>query len=336
MLSILERLKQVAHVSYVISEEGNVFYIVLMAFFALLIAGSLFISVKAKELNSELTFGGRVLAVALSVLSLIITGFFSIYSQSPGQASVVVSLSGKVVEENYSQGFAFIAPWNSRVEFDLFSRQLRYGGSNGEAPAYLEGDVQGGEITASVAGGVNANFDLSITYNLNGQKVSEIYEKYKSQENFTKQVIVQRSLATLRSIPPSYSPADFRGDKRAEAQQKMYESLKKELSPYGIEVLSVSLQNIRYEPGIEDALKGVEVARQNKLKAKEELEVATTKAQEKVVVARAEAEANQILSNSLDSKVLQKEWIEAIKTSGRTIVVPDSSAPLINLGVEQK
>lgn len=279
---------------------------------------------------------GAIGVSALSILAMLTTlGASTIYRQDPGEASVLVNIGGNVTGEDYTPGFSVKKPWEDRVEFNLFSQQLIYAGTNGEAPAYTDGVVNGNSISAAVARGVMADFDVSITYNIQGDKVSEIYEKYKSQENFTRQVITQRTLSVLRAVPAKYTPTEFRGDKRGEAQEAMLSELKKELAPFGVDVQTVSLQNIRYAESVEESLKAVEVAQQKQAEAEANLRATEVNAQAKVVEAKAEAEANELLKKSLDNKILQQMWIEAIKGSKGTIVVPDGAAPLLNFNAPQ-
>ncbi len=67
-----------------------------------------------------------------------------------------------------------------------------------------------------------------------------MFKKYRSQDSFTKQVIEPVILSVVRDIPSSYTPVEFRGDKRGEAQSAM---LNAALEPYGVEV---NLQNITF------------------------------------------------------------------------------------------
>lgn len=278
------------------------------------------------------SFATSAISLVSFALAFIMFFFGGLYRQDPGEASVIVNVGGTIVREDYTPGFGFAYPWEYRVEFNLFSQQLTYAGSDGKAPAYTAGSVQGNEVTAPVARGVTSNFDVSVTYNLQGEKISEIYEKYKSQENFTDQIVQQRTLSVLRAIPSDYSPAEFRGEKRNEAQTKMLKSLQEELQPFGIDVQTVSLQDVRFDPSVEESLKNVEVAQQKEAEAQANLRATEVSAKAKIAEAEAEAKANDILNKSLTGNVLRKQWIDAIKASGKTIVVPDSAAPLINVG----
>ena len=149
-------------------------------------------------------------------------------------------------------------------------------------------------------------------------------------------------LSVVRAVPPIYSPVEFRGDKRGEAQDVMLTRLNERLEPYGVKVTMVNLQNISFSEDVEASIKQVEVAQQNEAKAQAELRAkevsakaqiveAEAKAQATVEMARGQAEANRILAESLTEPLLRNAWIEAIKESGNAIVVPDGSTPFVQV-----
>lgn len=279
-----------------------------------------------------------------SVFFVVAFGLFigsTVYSQSVGQASVVINLGGKIAGQNLESGLATKAPWQTLNRWDLFSQSVTYAG-NEKAPDYTGGNVQGRSITTSVKGGAQADFDLSVVYSLDGNNVEDLFREYRSQERFTKQVVEPIILAVLRDVPSAYSPVNFRGENRGEAQDKMLKRLNERLNEYGVTVSVVNLQNISFTAEVEESIKAVEVAQQEQAKAEANLRATEISAQAQIVEAEAkakaavaeaegQAEANDIVAKSLTEKVLQKQWIDAIRASKGTIVVPDGSAPLINL-----
>lgn len=272
---------------------------------------------------------GLVVGLALSI-----PGFF--YTQSVGQASVVINLGGTIAGQNAQPGFAAKAPWQKLSRWDLFSQSVNYAGTSDKAPDYTGGKVNGSSVTAAVKGGAQADFDLSVVYSLDGEMVGELFHQYRSQERFTEQVVSQKILSVVRAVPASYSPVEFRGEKRGEAQETMHERLNAELNQYGIKVTVVNLQNVTFTADVEESIKAVEVAQQEMAKAEANLRAKEISAQSQVVEAQAQADANRILNESLTDRLLQQRWIDAIGQSNGTIVVPDNAAPLINVGPVDK
>ncbi|QWW20503.1 hypothetical protein I6B53_05420 [Schaalia sp. 19OD2882] len=287
----------------------------------------------------------RVTAAAMIVVALGVLGFSSIYTQQVGAASVLVNWDGTVNRTHEGTGVALKAPWETRVVFDTFSQTLNYAGGSEGGPAYTGGNVQGQQITAYVLGGAAANFDVTITYNLTGTSVADVYVKYRTQERFVEQIVSKQALSIVRKVPSSYSAVDFRGAKSIEAQEEMLKKLQAGLKRYGVEVTTVALQNIKYTPEVESSLEQVQTAKAAEETAKANLAAKQVEAQQKVVEAtaaadarrieaQAEADANATIAKSLTPEVLRARWIEAIEKTGKTIVVPEGSAPLVNVPAE--
>ncbi|ROR93077.1 SPFH domain-containing protein [Salana multivorans] len=297
-----------------------------------LIATAVFFIVKPRGNNYDFPTkraAGIAAAVAL-VGSLLFVGFSTIYSQSVGQASVLVNAGGTVAGQNSEPGFATKAPWQTRSEWDLFSQSVTYAGDDKGAPSYTGGQVSGQQVTASVSGGAQSNFDFSAVYSLDGDHVEELYESYRSQERFTKQVIEPTILAVVRDVPSAYSPVQFRGEKRGEAQDTMLERLNSRLSQYGVTVSLVNLQNITFSDDVEASIKSVEVAQQKEAEAEANLRATEVSAQAQVVEAEAQAEANRVLTESLTPELLRLREIEAYG-SGTVFVVPEGSTPFVQV-----
>ena len=283
--------------------------------------------------------------VPFAVVALVMFFISVLYTQSVGQASVIINLGGTVAGENAEPGFAAKAPWQKLSRWDLFSQSANYVGTSDKSPTFDGGRVNGSSVTAPVKGGAQAEFDLSIVYSLEGDAVGELFRQYRSQERFTEQVVSQKILSVVRSVPTAYSPVEFRGEKRGEAQETMHKRLNEELNSYGIQVTVVNLQNVTFTADVEESIKAVEVAQQEMAKAEASLRATEISAQAQVVEAEAkakaaiaeadgQAKANDLLTKSLSPAVLQQRWIDAIGKAGSTIVVPDGAAPLINLGAQ--
>lgn len=288
----------------------------------LVIAAIIAVGIAIKT-SSGVSGGVGAALIAASVVVLFIATF---YTQSIGQAKVIVNFDGTVVGENLEPGSSWKAPWQSFNEWDLFSQEASYVG--GGETDYNGGIVNGPQITSSVQNGAQVNLDLSVVYSIDADNVTELYKQFKSQERFTKQVIESAIRSSTRDIPSQYSAVDFRGDKRGEAQDGIKAALEQRLGKFGVKIDVVNLQEIRYSEDVETSLKGVEVAEQGAKKAEADLRAATIAAQGKVVEAQAQADANRLLSESLSPQILQQRYIDKLG-EGTVYVVPEGSTPLV-------
>lgn len=296
--------------------------------------GSLIYGLKGSSVGGILTAVGTVLLGGLFLF------FATFYTNGQGEAKVIVDAFNRSAVGTVTTPMAgFKSPFQDLEDFDIFANDLTYAGQPGNAPAYTGGKVSGAEVTVSVggiAGGSTQGFtDIQVVYNIRPDAVQSIYEKYKSQPRFTQMIVEKQFLDTVRQIPSGYTATEYRGAKRAEVAQKILEALNGRLGSAGVEITSVTIQDVRYTQQVEEALTGLEVAAQQKEKAKLEADAAVTRAKgeadAKIQTATGEAQANKLLNDSLTDKVLQSRWIDAMRAAGEkgSIIVTDGKAPVI-------
>lgn len=273
-------------------------------------------------------------AVIAGIAGLILIFIATFYTNNVQQAKVKVNFDGTIAGVVTEPGAGFKAPWSRLVDFDLASQQLTFAGNKDSKPDYSGGKVNGGEITAAVKGGAQSNFDLQLTYNLEPSKIKAIYSDYRSQENFSAQVIVPTVLSAARKVPAQYDAVTFRGEKQGDAQEQIVERSNEALKKFGVKITVGALQNIRYSDTVENSISAVQEAQQKQQKAEAELKAAEVSAQQKVVEAKAEADANREIAKSLSPEVLQSKQLDVLRDlgkNGNTFVVPNGTNPLLQV-----
>ena len=261
--------------------------------------------------------GGIAVGLLGAIVTLIIG---SVYTQDPGQASVLVSFSGQIEGVNYDAGLHFKAPWSKRITYDVRNNTLSYVGTNGNTDNYVGGDVSGPQITFQDANGVTGNIDLNIRYSVQGGAVGDIYKEYKTQEEFINATLAPDVRATTRKVLSRYSTKEVY-DNREATQKELIKELTESWEKIGVDVEEVYLQEIRYPDNVVEAFAGAQAAK---------AEVETAKAQQEK--AKVEAETNKIKTEALSSEILQEKLIDAIRNSnGNTFVIGEE---MLSIGVQ--
>lgn len=297
-----------------------------------------FYGFSAEEFKPGWFLGG----VFVGIVGGVMIFFSTWYSQPVGDAKVITA-AGRVTATDLTPGGSYKAPWAVMHNWDLINQKLTFVGNAEEGtPEYAGGTIDGYEVTASVKGGSQANIDVIVTYSLDGNKIQDLHNEFRGQLPFTQNAVVPRVLSIIRQVPSAYTPIEFRGEKRGEAQTEIEERLAEELGPYGITIMNVDIQRIAYRQNVEDSIQSVEAAQQleataqaNKRAAQVDAETALVKAQGEaaaaVAAAKGQADANALLTASLTPQILEQRRIDAMK-AGTIYVVPQGSQPLVGLG----
>lgn len=236
-----------------------------------------------------------------------------IYAQDPGQASVLVSFTGEVQGITYEPGLHFKNIWDNRIEYDIRNNTLSYVGTDGNTDNYTGGNVSGPQITFQDANGVSGNIDLNIRYSVRGDAVGEIYNEYKTQQEFVNATLAPDVRSTTREILSKYTTSQVYNE-RDTIQPKLVEALQKNWDKLGVNIEEVYLQEVRYPQTVVDAFANAQSARAKVEMAKAEQEQA-----------KIEAETNKIKSTALTDEILKEKLIDAIKHGSGTYVLSGNS-----------
>lgn len=247
--------------------------------------------------------------IGLSLATVAVCLFAMIYTQDPGQASVLVSFTGEVEGINYETGLHFKAPWAHRVTYDIRNNTLSYVGESGNTSDHAGGDVTGAQITFQDASGVTGNIDLVVRYSIRGESVGNIYNEYKTQAEFVNATLAQDVRSETRSVLSGYETLQVYSNREA-VKGALLEKLSSNWEKLGVDIEDIYLQEIRYSNEVKAAFDAAQTARTR---------VETAKAEQEQ--AKIEAETNNIKSAALSDAILREKLIDAIKNGHGTYII---------------
>lgn len=283
----------------------------------------------AALLFAEEKAGAAIVTAVALVGALASGGAAMTYTNDEGQAKVLRSWTGEVQGQVTSPGFGWKAPWQSALTYDIRNQQVLFASPKGEG---VEG-VNGPQITVQDREGVSANIDITVRYSIKPDSVTDIYKRYGSQENFVSRFIENDIRAAVRTVPASYNTLELLNS-RADVEVDITDYLKTRWDEHGVQVETVSLQEIRYSEEVKARFDAAQSARIEVEKAQAELEATEVSAQQKVVQAEAEAKANDILTKSLTEQVLTQRYLDTLQQVGKDgnlVVVPDGFNGILDL-----
>lgn len=170
-----------------------------------------------------------------------------------------------------SEGLHFYEPWGTDlITYNIKNQTLRC-----KTPAFTK-DVQSMDIM------------LSVTFNLVKDKVIDLHTSTGKQYA---QILIEPSILAATKDAIGKMEADDIVGNREVASKGILEALKTRLSPYGINVTLINIENIDYSDAFEKAVEEKQVALQNSIKEKNETARLREVAQQNVIKAKADAEA---------------------------------------------
>jgi regulator of protease activity HflC (stomatin/prohibitin superfamily) len=271
-------------------------------------------------------FVAKVISAFFGVLFLVMLLLSSIFTQDAGEVKVIKNLGGSLAGYSSDAGFHFKAPWQDIVSYDTRNNVISYVGKGSED--YNGGSANGPQVTINDESGATANIDIQVNYSLEPSAALDLYRDYGKQENFVKSVVA----VDVRSIPREQSGKfDTLSmlTKRGDYTDTLEKALKTKWAKLGLNISQVSVQEVRYSKDITNKYAEAQAAEIDKQKAINEQNVAKTEAETKKIEAQGEADANDVLSKSLNDQVLTQKYIDALKNAKNLTVVPDGSTPLI-------
>lgn len=203
-----------------------------------------------------------------------------------------------------------------------------------EAYQVYDAKVQNLDITTAAYSSDAQTMDIAMTvqYQIMADKVIDITNQYGTLDilqNRIQSIAIEKTKAILSS----HKAMDIIAD-RASMSPAVEDNIREAIGEdYYVNIISVVLTNIDFSDTFESAVEEKMVAEQQQLKAeyenKTKIAQAQAEAEAKLIAARADAEANELLEQSLSDKILQKQYIEKWDGVLPEVVAGEDSLSLI-------
>ncbi len=225
-------------------------------------------------------YGGRPFAIIERLISCVLGIAFicaSCISYVPTGYTGIVTTFGKVHNETLDAGINFHAPWDTVIKMD--NREQR---ESFTLEAFSK-DIQ----QVGVQGSVNYNIDKVTAMNLYrdvGAEYPTILIKPRIQED-------------VKIVIAKYTAENLIENRQA-MSDTIFELLKAELAPKGINMISLAIENVDFTDVFEAAVEAKQVATQEKQRAQTLQEQQTMEEEQKAerarIAAQAEADVKKI------------------------------------------
>lgn len=173
-----------------------------------------------------------------------------------------------------------------------------------------------------------------INYKIDPTKVRELYEQYRTEENFEEQVLKPIIKKIVKETTSLYTAEEL-VTKRAEYNSSIDSKLTQAFANIGVIFEQSNITNLSFSESFNRAIEEKVTAEQQALKAQNDLKRIGFEAEQKITTAKAEAEAIRISAQAINSQggadYVNLKAIEKWNGILPTQMIPGSTVPFINL-----
>ena len=231
------------------------------------------------EQMDEFRWGHLIGSFVALIVALILA--FSMIKTVPTGYTGILTTFGKVEPNTVSAGVHVIAPWQKIVKLDNRTQKVSV-----ETDTFSK-DIQQVKVS------------LAVNFCIDQATAQELYKTVGV--NYYESVVLPRILENVKAVVAEYSAENLVA-KRGELSDEILTRLTDDAAAYGINIISISVEDIDFTDEFTDAVERKQVATQNKLAAETEQAQKTMEEQaaadRAVISAKAKAEQDVIAANA--------------------------------------
>ena len=231
------------------------------------------------EEMDEFRWGHMIGSFVALIVALILA--FSMIKTVPTGYTGILTTFGKVEPNTVGAGVHVIAPWQKIVKLDNRTQKVSV-----ETDTFSK-DIQQVKVS------------LAVNFCIDQATAQELYKTVGV--NYYESVVLPRILENVKAVVAEYSAENLVA-KRGELSDEILTRLTDDAAAYGINIISISVEDIDFTDEFTDAVERKQVATQNKLAAETEQAQKTMEEQaaadRAVISAKAKAEQDVIAANA--------------------------------------
>lgn len=277
------------------------------------------------------------------IVGAIVWSLSSLIVKVDGQSVGVLVTPNGVSENEMHTGWHVIMPWQD-LNFMDKTVWVYTCSNNPKEGQKIHADA----IWAPTKDGIKMGFDVSVSWKINPNQASWIYQNVAGAEGsdesryiwLEENVIRPKLKSTLALTVSNYSPIQVYSNKREEIQNEIIKRMKSEVAKYNLIIDQVDLREVFYNKDYETSINNKKLAEQEALRLVEVTkQVEELKKQEsikkdiKILTAEGEAKSLQIKGQSISNnpKIIQLEWVSKWDGVLPTYMMGSGQGVMLNL-----
>jgi len=255
----------------------------------------------------QLQFPKGILPIVFIGIILLIFVSKSTVTLEAGEAGVLWKrFAGGVVTDQppLGEGFHLVAPWNKVIVYETRQQELTE------------------KMKVLSSNGLDIQLEATAWYQPVTAELGFLHQTKGT--NYLDRVLKPAMRSATRSVVGRYTPEQIYSSKRDAIQEEIFDETKKIVQDQYIQLNDVLVRDVTLPAAIKDAIEKKLSQEQTSLEYKFKLEIAQKEAEKQRIEAQGKADANRILSASLNDWILKDKGIEAtlkLSQSANTKVV---------------
>jgi prohibitin 1 len=242
----------------------------------------------------QLSFPKGILPIVFIGIILLIFITKSTVTIDAGEAGVLWKRfdGGVVIDEPpLGEGFHFVAPWNTVIVYETRQMELTE------------------KMKVLSSNGLDIQLEATAWYQPRAEDLGRLHQTKGT--NYLDRVLKPAMRSATRSVVGRYTPEQIYSSKRDAIQEEIFDETKRIVNDQFIQLNDVLVRDVTLPTAIKDAIERKLGQEQESLEYKFRLEKAEKEAEKQRIEAQGKADANRILSASLNDQILKDKGIEA-------------------------
>ncbi len=246
--------------------------------------------------NKGINISGLTKWILIGVIGLILVSILSsstFLTIDAGHRGVLFKRfgGGLVMDKIYDQGFHVVPPWNKMNIYNV----------------RIQEDYETMETLSR--NGLNIKVELSYLYRPVIDELPNLHDEIGI--DYAENILKPELRSATREVIGKYLPEELYSSKRETIQSEIFDETSESILPKHIYLDAVLIREVKLPESLEQAIERKLKEEQASLEYEFRLEREEKEAQRILIAAKAQAEANRVISSSLDDQVLRDKGISA-------------------------
>jgi regulator of protease activity HflC (stomatin/prohibitin superfamily) len=253
-------------------------------------------SIVSKNLPLAAYFTRGVTLAVLAGAIIVIFAWWSVTTVPSGSVGIVTTF-GKVDSQPLPEGLHLVAPWRSVYPLSVRTQEVK--------------EV----MEVPTKEGLTINLEVSLLFALDSARASEVFQKVGP--NYLQVVVEPQFRSATRGVTVNYEAKDLYTAKRAVVERELETATSLLLQERGLTCDKVLLRKIELPPAVKGAIDQKMAAEQESQAMEFKLQIERQKADQKKIEAEGTAQAQRIITETLNENYIRYLWVKALETAAQ-------------------